>query len=138
MTPKERQTNAEAVIEKLFPEWRGNKTSMDILRETERGKLKATHPIVDLRNISKEEHHRYANCAVVLPPGMEEALKLMTFPLTPEQVNLIEDQANEYHGIEPPHAILILPDFAERGKCWFFEPALEPTQTGLVYIHDFK
>lgn len=133
MTPHDRQSNAEAVIEKLFPQ---NKTPEELVRQSEREELESTYPIVDFRNISKSEHHRYANCWATVPPDVAEQLESAAFPLTPDQVNDIEDRVNEYHDIHPPNAIMLWPPFIERGKCWRFEPALEQTQTGLVYFHN--
>lgn len=134
MTPEE----FSKISGMIFPNWPKGATPLERIQELEKREVQGTHLIVDIRNISKPERYRYDNCWAAIPPDVEEQLRNATFPLTPEEVNAIEDRVNDYHDVQEPNAILIQPEFAERGRCWLFEPALDHVQTGLIYFHNEK
>jgi hypothetical protein len=135
MTPEEQdKLESKILIDRILGTG-SNKTPEAWIRDDEREEIAAPWPITDLRSIPLTERANHDNGYVSLPPDIEKYLASAEFPLSPEEVNGIEDRCNAYHNVQAPHAILIDPHFVETGKKWRHDPAVAQTRSCLIYFH---
>ena len=135
MTPEEQDKLESKILIDRILETGTNKTPEALIRDDEREEIANPWPIIDLRSVPIAERSDHDNCYVSLPPEIEKYLAIAEFPLSPDEVNGIEDRCNAYHNVQDPHAILMDPDFAEKGKLWKYDPAVAQSRSCLIYFH---
>lgn len=135
MTPEEQDKLESKILIDRILETGSNKTSEALTRDDEREEIANPWPIIDLRSVSLAERDNHNNCYVSVPPDVEKYLAIAEFPLSPDEVNGIEDRCNAYHNVQDPHAILMDPDFAETGKLWKYDPAAAQGRSCMIYFH---
>jgi len=135
MTPEEQNKLESKILIDRILETGSNKTPQAWIRDDEREEIISPWPIIDLRSVPLAERGNHDNCYVSVPPDVEKYLALAEFPLSPDEVNSIEDWCNTYHNVQAPHNIVIDPDFAESGKKWKYEPLVAQNRSCLIYFH---
>lgn len=135
MTPEEQEKLESKLLIDRILEIGSNKTPAAHIRDDEREEITNPWPIIDLRSVPLTQRGEHDNCYVSVPPDIEKYLAKAEFPLSPEEVNGIEDRCNAYHNVQAPHAIVIDPGFAETGKSHKHEHAVAQNRSCLIYFH---
>lgn len=135
MTPEEQnKLESKLLIDRIL-EIGSNKSPAAHIRDDEREEIANPWPIIDLRSVPLTQRGDHNNCYVSVPPDIEKYLAAAEFPLSPDEVNGIEDRCNAYHNVQPPHGIVIDPHFVATGKKWRYEQAVSQIRSCLIYFH---
>jgi hypothetical protein len=126
--------DSEMMLQKLFGQ-KTNQSRDSIVRETERELLEIGSPPVDLRAIPESERSSHDDCHVTIPDDIARYLESAEFPLSPDEVNALEDKINAHHSVKPPSFIIMEPSFVHTGKTYTHIKELEKISTGFVYRH---
>jgi hypothetical protein len=113
-----------------------NRTPDSIIRDSELEIVKIAYPPVDLSKIPQEEHSKYNSLAVVIPEKIKAYLAECVFPLSKDEIQMIEIQMDKYHNIAPPSGIGMSLDMQQTGKTWSFIQEKEKYDTGFTYYYE--
>ncbi len=125
---------SEMILQQLFGQ-KTNQSPEAVAREIEMDILAISSPPVDLRAIPESERSTYDDCDVTIPDDMVHYLEIAEFPLSPDEVNALEDKINAYHSPKPPSFITMEPSFSNSGKTYTHIEELGKIRTGFVYKH---
>jgi hypothetical protein len=125
---------SEMMLQKLFGQ-KTNQSPEAFAREIEIDILATSSPPVDLRAIPESERSSHDDCHVTIPDDIARYLDNAEFPLSPDEVNALEDKINAHHSVKPPSFIIMEPSFVHTGKTYTHIEELGKIRTGFVYRH---
>lgn len=125
---------SEMILQQLFGK-KTNQSPESVAREIEADILKISSPPVDLRAIPESERSTHDDCDVTIPEDISRYLESAEFPLSPDEVNALEDKINAYHSPKPPSFIIMEPSFVHSGKTYTYSEDLGKIRTGFIYRH---
>jgi len=126
---------SEMLLQKLLGQ-KTNQSREAIAREIEKDILAISSPPLDLRAIPESERSTHDDCDVTIPEDISRYLEIAEFPLSPDEVNALEDKINAYHSPKPPSFIIMEPSFVHTGKTYAYSEELGKIRTGFVYRHN--
>ena len=90
-------------------------------------------PPVDIQSIPLEERHEYCGADLTVPEHVKAHLAKCVFPLSPDEIGIIENMMEEHHQVKPPHCIFM--EFGITGKVYTYLPEVANYLTGFTYTH---
>jgi hypothetical protein len=125
---------SEMMLQKLFGQ-KTNQSRASTLRDIERELLKTSTPPVNIRDIPLADRARFDQEYVTVPDEIKTYLANAEFPLTEDEINMLQDKMETHHRVESPSYIVLMPDFARTGKNHVYIDELEAFRTGFEYNH---
>jgi hypothetical protein len=134
MTPQEQEEMYKLMGD---PQARTNKSRERIALEIEEETLKAGEKAVNLSLIPQDQHHLYDLKNVTVPPDVLAILAECEYPLSKEEVHMIEKKMDRFHNIAKTSAIGMSLAMQQTGKPNIQLPQLisEGIATGFEYYH---
>jgi len=112
-----------------------NYTVASIDRDHEQKLIEIGFKPVDLSKIPIAEHYRFDHLSVTIPNHIATYLANCEFPLTQEEINMLEVEMEKHHGVQSPCFIDMTSPLIETGKSYQFLPEAEQFHSGFLYIH---
>lgn len=113
-----------------------NRTAAAAVRDNERKLIAAGVKPVDLSQIPNAERGRYHYLSVTVPNSIASYLENCEFPLSQNEVNMLEIEMEKHHKAEDPCYIQMTATFRETGKRYEFLPECEEFDSGFIYLHN--
>ena len=126
--------DSELTLQQIFGQ-KTNQSRESTAREIEKDILTISSPPVDLRATPESERSTHDDCDVTIPEDISRYLEIAEFPLSPDEVNALEDKINAYHSPKPPSFIIMEPGFVHSGKTYTYIEELGKIRTGFIYRH---
>ncbi len=126
---------SEMMLQKLFGQ-QTNQSRESIVRETERELLAISTPPVNIRDIPLADRARFDQESVTVPDEIKAYLANAEFPLTEDEIGMLQDKMETHHRVQHPSYIVLMPDFARTGKNHVYIEELEAFRTGFEYNHE--
>jgi hypothetical protein len=119
------------------PNAKTNKTVDRVALENEYEILKAGKKAVELSLIPQDQHHLYNEREVTVPPDVLAFLAECEYPLSEDEVQMIEKKMDRVHNLATPHQIGMSPRMQQLGVPYEFlsQLASEGILTGFSYYH---
>jgi len=136
---KPKQITEKEEIYKLMgdPQARTNKSRERIALEIEQETLRAGEKAVNLSLIPQDQHHLYDLKNVTVPPDVLAFLAECEYPLSKDEVHMIEKRMDRFHNIAKTSLIGMSLSVQQTGKPNVQLPQLisEGIETGFEYYH---
>jgi hypothetical protein len=113
-----------------------NRTPESAVRENERRLIAAGVKPIDLRSVPIEERPKYNYLPVVVPDHIARFLSDSEFPLSQEEINMLEIEIEKYHNVIDPNYIYMTHEYRETGRRYTFLQEAENFNSGFIYQHD--
>jgi hypothetical protein len=107
-------------------------------RDWERRVIKDADLPVDISRIPKDQREKHAHSSVTIPEEIQNYLDIASYPLTTDEVHMLEIKMEEYHDVQEPAWISIEPALRLTGKTWQFLPDVAKYETGFTYYEERK
>ena len=119
------------------PNAKTNKTVDRVALENEYEILKAGEKAIDLSLIPQDQHHLYNEREVTGPPDVLAFLAECEYPLSEDEIHMIEKKMDRVHNLAAPHQIGMSQRMQQLGVPYEFlsQLASEGILTGFSYYH---
>lgn len=117
-----------------------NKSPARIEIENEQYLLDCGVKAVDLSLVPQDQHHLYDQREVALPKEVSDYLLECRYPLSGDEIHMIEEKMNRSHNVAAPNGISMCLWVQQTGKPRCNLPRLvsEGIVTGFQYLHKSK
>jgi ribosomal protein L37AE/L43A len=123
------------IFSQVFTPEKTNQTPEASVRDIEREIIASAIPPKNLIEIPVEQRADCDQFSVVVPGDIQNYLNNAEYPLSADEVNMLEDRIMAHHNVEDPACIALCPSFAKSGKAWRFLPEVGKYETGFIYLH---